>query len=128
MTTRRDLFTAFAPESLERSPHLPASHRQVISALQHCQSGHSGHRLSQCHSGGEQHRGHHACGNRHCPQCQQHTTPPWLHHHLEQQLPGPHLLLTFTVPETLRPFLRSQQRLACNASSLARKRLAQDER
>jgi hypothetical protein len=51
---------------------------------------------------------------------------------LEQQLPGPHFLRTFTVPETLRPFLRSHQRLAYHAlfqaSATALKRLAKDER
>ena len=132
MTTLRDIFTACAPEYLERYPHLPLAHRQVISASQQCQSGHDGHSLSQCHSGGAHHRVNHSCGNRHCPQCQQHTTQQWLAHHLEKQLPGPHCLLPFTVPETLRPFIRSHQRLAYHAmfhaSSLALKRLATDER
>ena len=132
MTTLRDICTAFAPESLERYPHLPTSHRQAIRAIQHCQSGYYGHSLYQCQNCGEHHRVHHACGNRHCPQCQQHKTRQWLHHHLEQQLPGPHFLITFTVPETLRPFIRSQQRLAYHtmftASSQALKRLAKDER
>jgi Putative transposase/Transposase zinc-binding domain len=132
MTTLRDIFHAFAPEYLEHSPHLPTAHRKVISAIQHCQRGHYGHSRSQCHSWGGQHRVHHACGNRHCPQGQQHTTQPWFHHHLDKQLPGPHCLLTFTVPETLRPFLRSPQRLAYHAmfhaSALALKRLAKDER
>jgi len=45
MTTIRDLFTAFAPEYLERYPPRPTSHRKVISALQHCRSGHYGHSL-----------------------------------------------------------------------------------
>ena len=132
MTTLREIFTAFAPESLERSPHLPPSHRKVISALQQCPSGHEGHSLSPCPSCGEHHRVHHACGNRHCPPCQQHTTQQWLHHHVERPLPGPHFLLTFPVPETLRPFLRSHQRLAYHAmfqaSATARTRLAKDER
>ena len=48
MTTLRDIFTAFAPAYLARSPHLPLSHRKVISAIHNCQSGHDGHRLSQC--------------------------------------------------------------------------------
>jgi Transposase zinc-binding domain/Putative transposase len=132
MTTLRAIFTAFAPEYLERYPHLPTSHRKVISAICNCQSGHYGHSLYQCHSCGEKHRVNHSCGNRHCPQCQQHTTQQWLHHHLDKQLPGPHFLLTFTVPETLRPFIRSHQRIAYQAlftaSSLALKRLAKDER
>ena len=132
MTTLRDLFTAFAPAYLERSPHLPTAHRQAISALQYCQSGQYGHSLYQCQRCGEQHRVHHACGNRHCPQCQQHTTQQWLPHQLDKQLPGPHFLLTCTVPETLRPFIRSQQRLAYQAmlpaSATALTRLATDQR
>ena len=34
MTTLRAIVTAFAPEYLERYPHLPLSHRKVISAIQ----------------------------------------------------------------------------------------------
>jgi len=132
MTTLRASFTAFVPEYLERYPHLPLSHRKVSSAIQRCQSGHYGHSLYQCQHCGGQHRVHHSCGNRHCPQGQQHKTQQWLAHHLEQQLPGPHFLLTFTVPETLRPFIRSPHRLAYqalfHASATALKRLAADAR
>jgi len=132
MTPLRAICNAFAPEDLERYPHLPTSHQKVISAIQNCQSGHYGHSLYQCHSCGETPRVHHSCGNRHCPQCQHQKTQQWLQYHLDKQLPGPHFLLTFTVPETLRPFIRSHQRLAYqalfNASSLALKRLAKDER
>ena len=132
MTTLRDIFTAFAPEYLERSPTLPTAHRKAISAIQQCQSGQYGYSLSQCQSCGEKHRVNRSCGNRHCPQCQQHKTQQWLQHHLDKQLPGPHFLLTFTVPEPLRPFIRSHQRPAYqamfHASAMALKRLAQDER
>jgi Transposase zinc-binding domain len=67
MTTLRDIFTAFAPEYLERSPHLPTAHRQVIRAIQHCRSGSSGPSLYQCPHCARHHRVNHACGNRHCP-------------------------------------------------------------
>src|SRR5262249_5932186 len=123
---------AFAPEYLERSPHLPTAHRQVISAIQHCRSGSYGHSLSQCPHCEGPHRIKHSCGNRHCPQCQQPKTQQWLQPPLAKQLPGPHFLRPFTVPETLRPLLRSHQRLGYHAlfyaSSLALKRLANDER
>jgi hypothetical protein len=132
MTTLRELFTAFAPAYLERSPHLPTAPRQVISAIQNCRRGSYGHSLYQCPHCAGQHRINHAWGNRHCPQGQQHQTQQWLQHHLDKQLPGPHFLLTFTGPETLRPFLRSHPRLAyqamCQASATALKRLATDER
>jgi putative transposase/transposase-like zinc-binding protein len=132
MTALRDIFTTFAAASLERYPHLPLAHRKVSSASQQCHSGPYGHSLSQCYRGGEQHRVKHSCGNRHCPQGQQHKTQQWLQPHLDQQLPGPYCLLTFTVPETLRPFIRSPHRLAYQAmfqaSATALKRLAQEQR
>lgn len=132
MTTLREICTAFGPEYLERYPQLPRAHRKVISAIQNGRSGQYGHSLYQCQSGGEHHRVNHSCGNRHCPQCQPHKTQQWLQHHLDKQLPGPPFLLTFTVPEPLRPFIRSQQRLAYHAmfhaSATALKRLATDER
>jgi Putative transposase/Transposase zinc-binding domain len=132
MTTLREICTAFGPEYLERYPQQPLAHRQVLSAIQQCQSGYYGHSLYQCHTCGGQHRVHHSCGNRHCPQCQQHKTQQWLQPHLDTQLPGPHFLLTFTVPEPLRPFIRSHQRPAYqamfHASAMALKRLAQDAR
>jgi len=132
MTTITAIFTTCAPEYLERYPNLPDSHHKAINAIHHCRSGRYGHSLSQCQRCGTHHRVHHACGNRHCPQCQHHTTQLWLHHQLEKQRPGPHCLLTFTVPETLRPLLRSHQRMAyqamCTASSHALKRLANDAR
>jgi len=132
MTTISDIFNAFAPEYLERYPNLPTAHHKVISAIQNCRSGHYGHSLYQCQSCGKHHRVYHSCGNRHCPQCQHHKTQQWLQHHLDKQLPGPHFLVTFTVPETLRPFIRSHQRLAYQAmfkaSSQALKRLAHEER
>jgi hypothetical protein len=132
MTTISDIFNAFAPEYLARYPNLPTSHHKVISAIQNCRSGHYGRSLYQCQSCGKHHRVNHSCGNRHCPQCQQHKTQQWLQQHLEKQLPGPHFLLTFTVPEPLRPFIRSHQRLAYHAvfqaSSMALKRLATDAR
>ena len=48
LTTLRNLCTALAPASLERSPTLPTSHRPVLSAFQHGQSGHDGHSLYPC--------------------------------------------------------------------------------
>src|SRR5262245_56494 len=132
MTTLRDICTAFASEYLERYPNLPTAHRKVLSAIPQCQSGHYGHSLYQCPTCGGQHCVNHSCGNRHCPPCQQHKTPQWLAHHLDTQLPGPHFLMTFTVPETLRPFIRSHQRSAYqamfHASATALTRLAHDER
>ena len=73
-----------------------------------------------------------SCGNRHCPQCQYHKSRQWLEAQLDRRLPGNHFLLTFTVPEQLRPFCRSHQEAAYGAlfaaSAGAIKKMAKDPR
>ena len=132
MTTIRDIFTAYAPEYIARHPHLPTAHHKAIDALGRCRTGAYGDSLSACHNCGQHHRVNHACGNRHCPQCQHHKAQLWLHNQLTKQLPGPYFLITFTVPEALRPCCRSHPTLAYQAlfkaSSEALKRLAKDPR
>jgi len=98
MTTIRDIFTAYAPEYIERHPHLPTSHRKAIDALCHCRTGAYGSSLSACPTCGPHHRVNHAGGHRHCPQCQHHKAQRWWHNQLQKQLPGPYFLITCTVP------------------------------
>jgi hypothetical protein len=95
------------PESLARDPPLPTPPQKAVRARLHCPSGPYGHRLYRWQHGGPQHRVNHACGHRPCPQCPQHNTQLWLQHPLHKHLPGPDFLLTLTVPETLRHFLRA---------------------
>ncbi len=131
MTPITALFHAYGPEYSERSANVPYSHLTTIQAICACRTAAYGTSLSPCQSCGH-HRISHACGHRHCPQCPHRKTPLWLHNHLATQLPGPHFLRTFTIPETLRPLSRSHPRLAYHAlfqaSSEALKRLAKDER
>ncbi len=132
MMTRTDIFTTYAPEYRERYPNLPASHHKALDAICHCRTGAYGYSLYACNSCGHHHHIAHACGNRHCPQCQHHKAAQWLHSQLDNQLPGPYFLITFTVPEALRPLCRSHPRLAYQtlflASSQALKRLAKEPR
>jgi hypothetical protein len=132
MTTIRAIFTAYAPEYIARHPHLPTSHHKAIDAICRCRTGAYGYSLYACQHCGQHHRVNHACGNRHCPQCQHHKAQRWLHNQLQKQLPGPYFLITFTVPEALRPFCRSHPTLAYQAmfkaSSEALKRLAKAPR
>ena len=51
-----------------------------------------------------------SCGNRHCPQCQGHKAKEWLDTELERLLPCPYFLITFTIPQELRRFVRSHAR------------------
>jgi hypothetical protein len=132
MLTLTAIFTTYAPEYIERYPNLPASHHKALDAICHCRTGAYGYSLSACESCGRHHHIAHACGNRHGPQCQHQKAAQWLHSQLDTQLPGPYFLITFTVPEALRPFCRSHPRLAYqalfSASSQALKRLAKEPR
>lgn len=132
MTTINEIFTIYGPEYLEQHPNLPQFHRKVIDAIIHCRTGEYGFTVYQCQSCGQMHTINRSCSNRHCPQCQHHKTRQWLDKQLSRQFPGPHFLITFTVPEELRDFIRSHQKTCYDAlfktSSEALKILAKDER
>jgi len=132
MTSISEIFTTFGPEYLERYANLmPKTHRKAIDAITACRTELCGIAHYQCEKCYESHQLYRSCGNRHCPTCQHHKTQQWLQKQLQRQLPGHHFLITFTVPEKLRPFIRQNQRVAYSAlfkaSSDAIKKLALDQ-
>lgn len=133
MTTINDIFNAYAPEYIHRfGEAIPYQHRKVIDAIVNCRSGHYGASIYQCTQCGQSHVVYRCCGNRHCPNCQHHKSRQWLQTQLDRQLPGHHFMLTFTVPQNLRRFIRTHQRLCYAAmfaaSSQTIKKLATDPR
>jgi hypothetical protein len=132
MTSISEIFTTFGPEYLQRYANLmPKTHRKAIDAIMACRTDACGIALYQCESCAESHPLYRSCGNRHCPTCQHHKTRQWLEKQIQRQLPGHHFLITFTVPEKLRPFMRKNQRVAYSAlfktSSDSIKKLAPDQ-
>lgn len=133
MKTINEIFRAFGPEYVERFGDLmPKNHLKVIQAIINCRTFAYGMTLYECDDCGEKHRLFRSCGNRHCPLCQNHKARLWLKKQWERQVPGHHFMITFTVPEQIREFIRSNQRLCYdalfNASSEALKTLAADEK
>ena len=55
-----------------------------------------------------------SCRNRHCPKCQQSRTDKWLSKQQEALLDVPYFHTVFTVPNTLYPFMLSNQTIAYN--------------
>ncbi|NQZ56785.1 MAG: transposase [Lentisphaeraceae bacterium] len=45
---------------------------------------------------------YHSCGNRFCPNCQNHRTTKWLHRQKQALLPCDYFMITFTLPEVFR--------------------------
>jgi len=133
MTSIHEIFTTFGPEYLQRyGNRMPKTHRKVIDAVIACRTEACGTAFYQCASCAEPSQFFRSCGNRHCPTCQYNKTQRWLEKQIERQLPGHHFLITFTVPEPLRSFIRQNQRVAYSAlfkaSSDAIKKLALDQK
>jgi Putative transposase/Transposase zinc-binding domain len=131
MTSIREIFTTFGPEYLQRfSATMPKAHRKVIDAIVACRTEACGIALYQCEGCAEPQQFFGSCGNRHCPTCQYNKSQHWFQTQIKRQLPGHHFLITFTVPEQLRSFIRQHQRIAYSslfkASSDAIKKLAVD--
>ena len=83
-----------------------------------CRTEDNGTVVYRCEECGLNHVLNRSCGNRHCPQCQSHKTKLWLERQMGRMLPGHHFMITFTVPEELRDFIRSHQRI-CYAALFA---------
>lgn len=109
---------------------MPAEHKKVLQAICACRTGELGSVLYQCLACGCHHFMARSCGNRHCPSCQHEKTNAWLEKQTARLLPCPYFLVTFTLPEGLRAFVRAHQRVAYaalfEASSEALKKLAAD--
>jgi len=125
-----NIFRAFTPEYLDLFPNLPDQHKKVIDAIVNCRSGNLGVAVYRCEACGKSHYIDRSCGNRHCPGCQYHKSRDWLENQLSRRLPCRHFMLTFTMPEQIRPFCRSHQRIAYEAlfktASESIKKLAKD--
>jgi len=117
---------ALAPDYRKRfGATMPPRHREVLQRLLACRTPALGGQLFQCPDcSGFLYR-YHSCNDRHCPQCGQTDADQWLQRQRARLLlPTPYFLVTFTVPEALRRFIRSHQQVAldllfaCSAQAL----------
>ena len=111
MGALQELFRAHGPAYLARyGDRMPGHQKKVLRALMACRTPGNGSTCYHCEACGKPHVLARCCGNRHCPACQQHKGYEWLERQLANQLPTAYFMLTFTVPESLREFLRANQR------------------
>lgn len=103
-----------APDYSKRfGSSMPGRQRQVLKKILSCRTPALGGQLFQCPDcPGFDYR-YHSCNDRHCPQCGQTDADDWLARQRPRLLlPTPYFLVTFTVPEALRLFIRSHQQIA----------------
>jgi predicted Zn-ribbon and HTH transcriptional regulator len=133
MATLKQIMCDYGPEYVQRfGDTMPPQHRKVIDTIINCRTDYFGVSLYRCDECGHTHMVFRSCGNRHCPHCQGEKTRQWLSKRLAEQLPVNHFMITFTMPETIRSFIRSHQRQCYGAmfeaSSQTLKTLACDEK
>ena len=103
------LLVRYGPEYWQRfGQSMPARQRQVLQRILACRTPAAGGQLFGCPKCGAYHYRYHSCNDRHCPLCGQTDADEWLARQESRLLlPTPYFLLTFTVPETLRGWIRS---------------------
>lgn len=112
----KDIIQQYGPEYLARfGETMPGIHKQVMQSILLCKTEAYGTTMFQCEDCHSTHIFPLSCGNRHCPNCQYHKTRAWLDKQTRNQLPGPHFMVTFTMPGQLRDFLRANQKVAYGA-------------
>jgi hypothetical protein len=111
-----DCLRQHAPAYLKQfGDDVPIGHRKVISSITRCRTGQLGHVHYQGKRCGREHWVGRSCGNRHCPNCQKDKTQDWLAGQTSKLLPVQHFVVTFTVPEELRPLLRAHPEIGYEA-------------
>jgi hypothetical protein len=109
---------------------MPSRQREVLQALLTCRTPALGGALHYCPHCDHRHFSYHSCNDRHCPQCGGQDAQQWLDENAALLLPVNYFLVTFTVPEGLRRWIRSHPRLGYDlllaASSQALQDLAQN--
>lgn len=106
---------------------LPGQLKALYSMIK-CRTPECGEMLIECPDCGRQDLHPHSCGNRSCPQCQNHESTKWITRQKSKLLPVDYFLVTFTVPFELRWSAYCNQRTffeaLFSASSEAMKELA----
>lgn len=114
--TVADALRKFAPGYIAKyRKRMPPHHRKVLGLIMRCKTGEIGNVMYRCQSCQAIHWVGRSCGNRHCPNCQKEKTQAWLAKQIGKLLPVQHFVVTFTVPEELRPLLRAHPEIGYEA-------------
>jgi len=89
---------------------LPRAHWKILNVLAACRTPALGGHRYWCSQCGQEHFVPHACGNRHCPQCQAAQAVEWLERQESALLPIPYFHVVFTLPHLLNPLIRQNRR------------------
>ena len=108
------------------------SQARAMNDIQACRTAYFGGHVNLCDHCGREVYVYHSCGNRSCPKCHREQTERWIDKQRARLLPCRYYLLTFTLPEQLRPLALAHQKkiygLLMRSAAAALQKLARDPR
>ena len=107
-----DIFHQYFDKYLKKfGDKLPSNHLKTASDIMTCRTQVKGGGVYYCENCKSFHYSYHSCKNRHCPKCGSKDSEKWIEKQKEKLLPVKYFMVTFTVPQELRFFIRSNQKL-----------------
>jgi hypothetical protein len=107
-----DIFRRYGPAYRDRyGDRMLPGHHKVMNDIINCRTPALGGQVYECTDCHEVDYSYHSCMNRHCPKCMNDQAQLWLIKEQKRLLPVHYFLLTFTIPQQLRPLARSHQKL-----------------
>ena len=104
-----DVFRLYG-EAYRRAHSLPASHREVMHAIETCRTAERGGHVERCDACGFERVAYNSCRNRHCPKCQALAKARWLEARERELLPVDYFHTVFTLPHALNPLALSNKK------------------
>jgi hypothetical protein len=83
---------------------------KVMRAIEACRTEVLGGHVDVCDRCGYSRPSYNSCRNRHCPKCQSLSQAKWIEERMERLLPVHYFHVVFTLPSSLRPVCRRNQR------------------
>jgi hypothetical protein len=106
---------------------LPARQREVLATILSCRTPRRGGQLWRCPEHPHYRYVYHSCNDRHCPQCGHGEAQEWLDRQFHRLLlPVDYFMITFTVPEPIRRWIRSHPKLGYDQFYAASAQALQD--
>ena len=105
-----DALRRFLPAHLRDHRHaISKAQRRAVWAITHCRRAEMGEHLHACGKCHAREFHFHSCNHRSCPQCGKNATAEWVDRQLGKRVDAPYFMVTFTLPEELRPLFFTPQ-------------------
>lgn len=104
-----DIFRAHGEVYRQRHVLTP-DQLKVMRAIEVCRTEVLGGHLDVCDQCGYSQPSYNSCRDRHCPKCQSLSQAKWIEERMERLLPVHYFHVVFTLPSSLRPVCRRNQR------------------